>query len=364
MRTSETYSFNYPAKAGTVLQPPLPLAVMPPPIRTSTKRSANTEVTPANLDPPASVLGTSFDYYSSFTFEDRNGLKWIYRGQHAPNNSPPALQMKFYYATRAGFAYPNPTTGVNEAPAVGTITPSLQWQVSSDSGANFSDVVGATASPLSFTATLAQSGYQYRAVVTGGSLSVTSSVATLTVNPLPVGGADAFTTPTNTPVTLSAAKLKANDTGSGLTIIAVSSPSAQGGTVSLSGPNGTVSYTPLSATFGGTDTFTYTLRNDSGCTVPVTVSATFGFGTAASANVLFVGTDGGNFVVRFAGIPGYTYTVEVNSVPSGPGWTKLGTENFQAPGVADPHPFGVGVFQVVDPLGGASRYYRTVWPSY
>ena len=126
LRENETYHFIYPAKAGTVLQAPLPLAVMPPPVRPTTKLSANTEVTPANLDPaPDLTARNEFGYYNSFTFEDRNGLKYVYRGQHNPDGSQPALGMKFYYATRESFAYPNATTGVDEAPAVGTITPFL-----------------------------------------------------------------------------------------------------------------------------------------------------------------------------------------------------------------------------------------------
>jgi hypothetical protein len=96
--------------------------------------------------------------------------------------------------------------------------------------------------------------------------------------------------------------------------------------------------------------------------VPVTV--TVGSGQGSSANVLYTATVEGNFVVRFAGIPGETYTVEANSVFSGPGWTKLGTENYKAPAAADSHPYGLGVFQVTDPLGSPSRYYRTVWPAY
>jgi hypothetical protein len=80
--------------------------------------------------------------------------------------------------------------------------------------------------------------------------------------------------------------------------------------------------------------------------------------------VLYAETVDGNFVVRFAGIPGETYTVQTNSVSSGPGWTKLGTENFKAPTASEPHPYGIGVFQVTDPLGSSSRYYRTTWPAY
>ncbi len=128
LRENERYTFTYNAKAGTVLQGPLPLAIMPPPLLADGK-SRNTEVTPANIDPPGVIpaggLG-GLDYYRAFTFEDRKGLKWVYRGQHDPNGSAPSLGMKFYYPTQEGFAYPNPVTGLNEAPAVGTITPFLR----------------------------------------------------------------------------------------------------------------------------------------------------------------------------------------------------------------------------------------------
>ena len=128
LRENEQYTFTYNAKAGTLLQAPMPLAIMPPPLLENGK-SLNTEVTPANIDPPSNIptagLG-SLDYYRSFTFEDRKGLKWVYRGQHDPNGTAPGLGMKFYYPTQRGFAYPNLTTGVDEAPAVGTLTPFLR----------------------------------------------------------------------------------------------------------------------------------------------------------------------------------------------------------------------------------------------
>jgi hypothetical protein len=56
--------------------------------------------------------------------------------------------------------------------------------------------------------------------------------------------------------------------------------------------------------------------------------------------------------------------VQTNSASSGPGWTKLGTESFLAPAATNLHPYGIGVFQVTDPLGSSSRYYRTAWPAY
>ena len=67
------------------------------------------------------------------------------------------------------------------AAANGDPAPSLQWQVSTDSGATWTDIAGATASPLTFTASLEQNGNQYHAVFTNSAGSVTSDAATLTV---------------------------------------------------------------------------------------------------------------------------------------------------------------------------------------
>src|SRR5207249_6455062 len=59
-------------------------------------------------------------------------------------------------------------------------TPTLQWQASS--GGGFTNIPGATASPLSFTTSVSQSNNQYRAVFSNPCGSPTSTVATLTVN--------------------------------------------------------------------------------------------------------------------------------------------------------------------------------------
>jgi hypothetical protein len=144
LRENETYTFTYDARAGTVLQPPMPLAVMPPPLRPD-GTSRNLEVTPANLDPavniPVGGLG-ELAHYNRFTYEDRKGLKWIYRGQHNPTANLPALGMKFYYATLDGFAYPNAITGIDEAPALGTLTPFLHDGLEGDTKTGTSITVG------------------------------------------------------------------------------------------------------------------------------------------------------------------------------------------------------------------------------
>jgi len=173
-----------------------------------------------------------------------------------------------------------------------------------------------------------------------------------------VGGADSFSTPTNTAVSVSSAKLLLNDTGTGLSVTAVQTTSDMGGTVSLS--SGTVTYTPPSSTFGGSDTFTYTLTDANGCTAMATVTATVGSGTGLSPNVVYGPTIvGGNFVVRFAGHPGYEYTIEFSENTTGP-WTKK-SPNLTAP--TTDTGLGIGVFEFSEPIG-TSGYYRTVYPSY
>ena len=68
------------------------------------------------------------------------------------------------------------------ATATGSPAPTVQWQVSADGGATFTDLPGATSTTLTFAADMSQNGYLYRAVFTNTSGSVTTSAATLTVN--------------------------------------------------------------------------------------------------------------------------------------------------------------------------------------
>ena len=70
--------------------------------------------------------------------------------------------------------------------ATGNPLPTVQWQVSTDGGASWNDVVPAETSPVySFIAEPGDDGNQYRAVWTNTQGAVNSAVATLTVNPLP-----------------------------------------------------------------------------------------------------------------------------------------------------------------------------------
>jgi hypothetical protein len=68
------------------------------------------------------------------------------------------------------------------AAASGNPAPTVQWQVSTDSGLNWNDVSGATATTLAFVAQASENGNQYHAAFTNAAGSATSDPATLTVN--------------------------------------------------------------------------------------------------------------------------------------------------------------------------------------
>jgi Immunoglobulin I-set domain len=87
-------------------------------------------------------------------------------------------------------------TATFTASGTGSPAPTVQWQVSTDNGANFNDISGATSTTLSFTATASQNGNQYRAVFTNAGGTATTTAATLTVNTSPT----VTTNPTNAEV--------------------------------------------------------------------------------------------------------------------------------------------------------------------
>lgn len=72
-------------------------------------------------------------------------------------------------------------TATFTAASSGNPTPTVQWQVSTDGGATFSNISGATSTTLSFTAAFSQTGNKYRAVFTNGAGSAITSAALLTV---------------------------------------------------------------------------------------------------------------------------------------------------------------------------------------
>ncbi|MGH9928489.1 MAG: hypothetical protein ACREA9_04570 [Pyrinomonadaceae bacterium] len=88
-------------------------------------------------------------------------------------------------------------TATFSATASGNPAPTVQWEVSTNGGGSFGPLAGATNPILSFTATAAQNGNQYRAVFTNTCEmtpnTATTTAATLTVNTAP----SVSTNPTN-----------------------------------------------------------------------------------------------------------------------------------------------------------------------
>ena len=79
--TANDIRFDYPITAGTILKAPMPLEVLPPPIDPESKLVKHREVNPvADLPPMGS---TAPELYKKFTFKDRKGYDWVYRGPHA-----------------------------------------------------------------------------------------------------------------------------------------------------------------------------------------------------------------------------------------------------------------------------------------
>src|SRR5207245_7251817 len=111
------------------------------------------------------------------------------------------------------------------------------------------------------------------------------------------------------------------DIPASLSISDVSPNSTNGGTVTLSSTN--IIYTPAT-NFIGIDMFTYTVEDDSGGTATASVVVKVLSQTEASLNLVGQPTaspDG--MKVRFAGVPGYSYTVERSTDLAN--WTTLGT---------------------------------------
>ena len=178
----------------------------------------------------------------------------------------------------------------------------VQWRVSTDGGATFTDISGANSSTLSFTATSAENGNEYRAHFSNSGGPADSTAATLTVNSPPVAGTDALGVREDQSVNAPVVKLLANDTspiGGALSIIGVTTPSTVGGTVVLNGAM--ITYTPPARFLWDTDSFTYTL-SDTRCTAQGTVNVTVTSVNAPTANNISVTLTGTGRVVLFAGV--------------------------------------------------------------
>jgi uncharacterized repeat protein (TIGR01451 family) len=150
------------------------------------------------------------------------------------------------------------TSAASASPAA-----TVQWQVSTDGGATFANIPGATSSTYTFTASLSDSGKNFRALFSNPCGSAVSSAAALVVNPLP-----------------SASITADSAVCGGSTGNAASVPSA--------GPGATYSWTVSggSITSGaGTSAITYTAGTGGSITINVTVTSPQGCPVSSSRSV-------------------------------------------------------------------------------
>ena len=150
-KLSEGFQFLYTAEAGKVLQAPMPLPILPLPFRPvqtlgwqwtqyfntppqwfpaskALQEVANHEVPlSVSADPPANATLTEAQAnpdaprYGQFTFLDRKGTTWVYRGMHAGATTA-TFGMRYFYRTQPGFHFPELST----QPEVGTVVPYIR----------------------------------------------------------------------------------------------------------------------------------------------------------------------------------------------------------------------------------------------
>ncbi|HOK79058.1 MAG TPA: cadherin-like domain-containing protein, partial [Verrucomicrobiota bacterium] len=165
------------------------------------------------------------------------------------------------------------------------------------------------------------------------------------VNYSPLARPNTMSARLNTPSQTGTDRLLANDLDEDadpLYVISVSSPSAEGGTVVLE--NNTVTYTPR-LDFLGTDSFTYSITDGRGGFATATVFVTVTAGGPIARRIQVIDSA---VVIHFAGVPGWSYTVERAMDINGP-WALIGTAIAPSEGVF--------TFVDNDPPGPAA-YYR------
>lgn len=190
-----------------------------------------------------------------------------------------------------------------------------------------------------------------------GDLNFTGSTNALTpdqvINTPPVAGPDTVERYPTQGVKVRLSTLLANDSDADgdTLVITVSSTSANGGTVTVSGD--WVTYTPAVG-WTTADTFTYTIADGRGAVVTGTVSVNIKNDVDPGQNLTITDLGGGQIRIRGSGIPGRTYRLQYTDEVVPANWQLL-------PGgtvTADPS----GVFEFIDTTGSTARFYRSVYP--
>ncbi|HTQ50185.1 MAG TPA: protease pro-enzyme activation domain-containing protein [Candidatus Acidoferrales bacterium] len=194
----------------------------------------------------------------------------------------------------------------------------------------------------------------YSVVISDAFGSVTSSPALLFLGHPPVAHPDVIQRFAAGGVRVNAFDLVTNDTdaeGESLTVVEVSSNSTAGGVVGLT--NNWVYYAPPPGGIS-TDTFTYVVDNG-GCGTDVgTVTVQIRADDPQPLNFAGDNPNDGSALVRFDGIPGFTYRILYKDSLTAPDWQTL--TNLTADG------FGVCQFVDWSRTNAPARFYRIVRP--
>ena len=194
------------------------------------------------------------------------------------------------------------STATFTSAAQGAGTLAAQWQASTDGGATFGDIGGATSAGYSFTTVSADQGKRFKVIYSNNYGAVTSAIATLTVNSATAGdfSLNAYE---GAPFKVLVADVLAHASGSGgVALAGFDATSAHG--VSLTRTNTELFYNgPLA----GGDSFHYTVASVSGdcaATGLVTVVA------ITNISPTSIAVTGDVPLLRFPGIPTFSYTVQ------------------------------------------------------
>jgi subtilisin-like proprotein convertase family protein len=239
------------------------------------------------------------------------------------------------------------------APGVGTPSGTVNFRIDGSiagSGALSGGVATFTINTLALGSHTVTAEY-------AGDLNFVGSTNALTpnqvINTPPVAGADTIERYPTQSVKVRLSTLLANDSdadGDTLTPV-VSSTSANGGTITLSG--GWVTYTPASGWITA-DTFTYTIADGRGAVVTCTVTVNIKVDVDPGQNLTITDLSGGSYRIRGSGIPGRTYRLQFTDTLTPADWQLLPGAGVTAD--------ASGVFEFTDTSGSATRYYRSVYP--
>ena len=207
------------------------------------------------------------------------------------------------------------------AAAEGAATLAAQWQASTDNGANFSNLAGATADSYTLTPAAADSGKQFRVIYTNNYGAATSSIATLAVG---WAGATNFTWNAYWGASFKLAEsnvLSQAGGAGGVVWFGLDAASANG--VSLTETNGVIYY---NGGVAAPDSFHYTVASvTGGCTATALISVS----VTTNISPVALGWSGGYPQLSFEVISNYNYTVQRSTNLTG--WDDLFTTN--APGL-------------------------------